>query len=138
MKGYSAVNYVEDCIGIHNINDVSSIELTKGSEKHTLKMSKDSNGNSVFSIDGDSVEDKEFRQIYQYVIGITMEDIVDKKPEGKVYMTVKYNFNDSTSVTYTYYDYDKEYCIVKASNGLSCLSLKEELNTAFDKVEEGA
>lgn len=136
LEDNNAVDYVEDFIGIYNIDDVANVEITKGKETHTMKMSTDSQGVTSFSIDGKGVEDKTFRKIYQYVIGLTFEDIVDKEPGGEVYMTVKYNFADSASITYTYYDYDKDYCIVKASNGLNGLTLKEELDTAFKTVKE--
>jgi len=136
LEEKTAIDYVEDFIGIHNIQDVSSVDIVKGKEKHTMKMSTDSQGVTSFSIDGKGVEDKAFRKIYQYVIGLTFEDMVDKEPGGKVYMTVTYNFKDSQSVTYTYYDYDKKYCIVKASNGRNCITLKEELDTAFETVAE--
>ena len=137
LKDYRAVNYVEDFVGIYNIQDVSNIVVAKGKETHTLKMSQDSDGADSFFIDDERVEDKQFRKIYQYVIGITFEDVVEKEPSGKTYMTVKYNFKDSDSVTYTYYEYDEKYCIVKANNGLNCLTLKSELDAAFENVSEG-
>jgi len=128
VKELSAMDYVEKFIGIHNIADVNSVEVTKGEEAHTMEIDSDDAGVTAYKVDGETLQEKAFKQLYQSVIAISFEKIVEENPAGEVYANITYNFKDSSSAEYTYYSYDEEYCSVKAKNDLICLVKKTDID----------
>lgn len=133
VKGYRAIDYVENFVSIYNISGVSSIDITKGDKKYSMKINEAS-GSTTYSIDGKNWEESNFRKAYQQVIGIAFDNIVNEKAEGKVYATVKYNFKDSTSAVYNYYDYDNDSCIVVAKNALTCTVPKSSIDNMIKSI----
>jgi len=133
VKGYRANDYVENFVSIYNISGVSSIDITKGDKKYSMKINEAS-GSTTYSIDGKNWEESNFRKAYQQVIGIAFDNIVNEKAEGKVYATVKYNFKDSTSAVYNYYDYDNDSCIVVAKNALTCTVPKSSIDNMIKSI----
>jgi len=131
IKDFKAADYVEGFIGLHNIADVSSINITKGEKSYSMKLIRD-NDFTNYMINDIVVKEKEFKQLYQSVIAVSAKDFVQDTPEGEVYAEITYNFTDNTSIAYKYYNYDENYCIVKAMNDLTGLVSKEDIDGVIE------
>ena len=136
VKELNATDYIEKFIGIHNIADVNSVEIIKGEETHAMEIASDGAGATTYKVDGETLQEKEFKLLYQSVIAVSLVDIVNENPAGEVYAKIVYNFKDSSSAEYTYYDYDKDYCSVKAKNDLICLVKKADIDALVQSFGE--
>lgn len=131
IKEFKASNYVEGYIGLHNIVTVSSISISKGDETHTMAI-EEAEGYTNYLIDGIVMKEKDFKGIYQSVIAVSAKDFVEETPDGEVYAEITYKFKDETSISYKYYDYNENYCLAKAMNGLTALVAKADIDNLVE------
>ena len=135
VKDSRAEDYVDRFINLFNIDTVKSIEVKTEAKTHILKITKKSDDESTYKINGKSVSEEAFREIYQLIIGVTATDFVDEEPDGNKKCEFTFAFTDNTKKTFTYYTYNDRYCIVKADNGLRCLTLTKNLDAVNDKLK---
>lgn len=135
VKESRADDYVDRFINLFSIDAVKSIEVKAEGETHILEITKKSEDESTYKIDGKLVSEKPFKELYQLIIGVTATDFVNKEPAGDKKCEFTFNFMDNTKKTFTYYVYNDRYCIVKADNGLRCLALTKNLDAVKDKLK---
>ncbi len=131
IKDFKVADYVEGFIGLHNIAEVESVVITKGEKSHSMKLIRDDEFTN-YMIDDIVIKEKEFKQLYQSVIAISAEDFIQEAPDGEVYAEIIYKFTDSTSISYKYYNYDENYCSVRAMNSLTALVPKANIDSVID------
>lgn len=135
VKESRADDYVDRFINLFSIDAVKSIEVKAEGKTHTLEITKKSDDENTYKINGKLVSEKPFKEIYQLIIGVTATDFVNKEPAGDKKCEFIFNFADNTKKTFTYYTYDDRYCIVKADNGLRCLTLTKNLDAVTDRLK---
>lgn len=135
VKESRADDYVDRFINLFSIDAVKSIEVKAEGKTHTLEITKKSDDESTYKINGKLVSEKPFKEIYQLIIGVTATDFVNKEPAGDKKCEFIFNLTDNTKKTFTYYTYNDRYCIVKADNGLRCLALTKNLDAITDRLK---
>ena len=135
VKESRADDYVDRFINLFSIDGVKSIKVKAEGKTHTLEITKKSDDESIYKINDKLVSEKPFKEIYQLIIGVTATDFVNKEPAGDKKCEFIFKFTDNTKKTFTYYTYDDRYCIVKADNGLKCLTLTKNLDAVKDRLK---
>lgn len=135
VKESRADDYVDRFINLFNIDTVKNIKISADGETHTLEITKKSEDESTYKINGKLASEESFREIYQLIIGITATDFVDKEPAGEKKCEITFNFTDNTKKAFSYYAYNDRYFAVKADSGLNCLTLSKNLNSVMDKLK---
>ena len=135
VKESRADDYVDRFINLFSIDAVKSIKVKAEGKTHTLEITKKSDDESIYKINDKLVSEKPFKEIYQLIIGVTATDFVNKEPAGDKKCEFIFKFTDNTKKTFTYYTYDDRYCIVKADNGLKCLTLTKNLDAVKDRLK---
>ena len=125
-----ATDYLDRFIHIFNIGEIKNITVDFGNKKHSLSIKGDTEkeGDAVFSIDGKKVNEADFKNIYQNIIGITLANVADNRNKGEKLCTITFAFKDKTKKSYSYYKYDERYAVVKSDSGIECITLIKNLD----------
>lgn len=132
VKDVKAEEYVEKFIQLFNIKTVGKIVITADGEEHTLLNVKDGGG---YKVDGDTVTEADFKELYQLIIGVTAADFTNDAATGTEKCTFTFHFNDGKQEVFTYCIYNDRYSIVKADNGMTCLVLTKSLDNILTKLK---
>jgi len=135
IKNATAQNYIDRFIHLFNINTVKKISVKAGNKEHLLSIEKNADKSMTYKIDGKTSEESKFKPIYQQIIGITAADFIEEKDEGEENCTISFSLNDGSTKKFTYYIYNDRYCIVKADNNLTCLTLTKNIDTLFEQLK---
>lgn len=137
VKNLSADEFVDNFIHLFNISDVSEITVKNSKKTHNISISKKSEDEYDYKIDGKIKVKENFTPVYTSIIGITSSSFMPgKEPGGEEYCMIKFDFNNKSSKTFIYYEYDERYCAVKADNGLTCLVTKESIDAIFKAMNK--
>ncbi len=137
VKNLNADEFVDRFIHLFNVSDVSGITVRKAQENHSILINKKSEDTYDYKIDGKIKVKDNFTPIYTSIIGVTASSFMPgTEPGGEEYCTIKFDFNDKTSKSFTYFAYDDRYSIVKADNGLACLVTTESIDDIFKSFDK--
>lgn len=137
VKNLSADEFVDNFIHLFNVSDVSKTTVKNSKKTHNISISKKSEDEYDYKIDGKIKVKENFTPVYTSIIGITSSSFMPgKEPGGEEYCMIKFDFNDKSSKTFNYYVYDDRYCIVKADNGLTCIVTKESIDAIFKAIDK--
>ncbi len=135
IKGINAKNYVDRFINLFNIDTVKEIKIEADGEEHILSIEKKSEDSYTYKVGEKMLAESNFKKLYQLIIGIVAADFTDEKAAGKEKCSITFTFNDGSSKNFTYYIYNDRYCIVKADNNLTCLTLTKNLDNILNELK---
>jgi len=135
IKGVDAKNYVDRFINIFNIDTVKEIKIEADGEEYLLSIEKKSEDSYTYKVGEKIVAESNFKKLYQLIIGIRAVDFTGEKATGKEKCSITFSFNDGSSKKFTYYVYNDRYCIVKAGNNLTCLTLTKNLDNIINELK---
>ena len=100
-------------LNLENIDNVSSIDITADGETHTMSIARD--GDAVtYHVDGKEAMERNFKDLYQKVIGLSASGLIDTTPSGNAAVTVVYHLTDNSAKTLAFYEFDdRNYAAVK-------------------------
>lgn len=135
VKGVDAKNYVDKFINLFNIDKVKEIKIAADGEEYLLSIAKKSEDSYTYKLGEKILAESNFKKLYQLVIGIVATDFTEENVSGKEKCSITFSFNDGTSKKFTYYIYNDRYCIVKADNNLTCLTLTKNLDNILNELK---
>lgn len=135
IKGVNAKNYVDRFINLFNIDTVKEIKIEADGEEHILSIEKKSEDSYTYKVGEKILEESNFKKLYQLVIGVAAADFTEEKAAGKEKCSITFSFNDGGLKKFTYYVYNDRYCIVKADNNLTCLTLTKNLDNILEQLK---
>ncbi len=135
IKGVNAKNYVDRFINLFNIDTVKEIKIEADGQEYILSIEKKSEDSYTYKVGEKILAESNFKKLYQLIIGIGATDFTDEKAAGKEKCSITFLFNDGSSKKFTYYVYNDRYCIVKANNNLTCLTLTKNLDNIIDELK---
>lgn len=117
------------------ITKINQVVFEGNGQKYTLDISGKED-NYTYKINGKKIEEDVFKKVYQEIIGITVDKMVDKTVTGgKAEYTVTFRYLDKSKVTYSYVSYDsRNYVLQKDGTGEKIL-LKKRLPTAMENIK---
>ena len=135
VKEAKAQDYIDRLIHIFNIEDVSGITISADGESYDLSITKKGEDEYSYKINGKHSVEKNFKAIYQKIIGVTAAEFSEKKVSGTEKCTITFNFTDGRKKAFKYCIYDERYSIVKANNSMTCLTLTKNLDEILEKLK---
>ena len=135
IKGVNAKNYVDRFINLFNIDTVKEIKIEADGEEHILSIEKKSEDSYTYKVGEKILAESNFKKLYQLVIGVAAADFTEEKAAGKEKCSITFSFNDGGLKKFTYYVYNDRYCIVKADNNLTCLTLTKNLDNILEQLK---
>lgn len=117
-------------IQIFSIDKVSSVRLDAPQGTYTMEPGGE---DKDFLINGSVCDEKEFKKIYQQVIGLQFSEFTDASPSGEPAYTVTFTFDDGTQDTARYYSYDNKYMLAE-NNGNKYLVSTGDIDAAFKEL----
>ena len=120
--------YVRRVMYMNNIDNVESMKVDIGGTVHEFEIKRgekveDEEGNVsqdvVFKIDGQLVDDTNFRKLYQAIIGVMSDyEIYGETPEidKNDYFTIDYVFTDGSTHSLTYYRAGEFYYVTQVND----------------------
>lgn len=118
------------------ITKIDQVVFEGNKKKYTLDISGKED-NYTYKINGKKIDEDVFKDVYQEIIGITVDKMADKVVKGgKAEYTVTFRYLDKSKVTYSYVSYDsRNYVLQKDGEGEKIL-LKKRLPTAMENIEK--
>ena len=135
VKEAKAQDYIDRLIHIFNIENVSGITISTDGESYDLSITKKGEDEYSYKINGKHSVEKNFKAIYQKIIGVTAAEFSERAVSGTEKCTITFNFTDGSKKTFKYCVYDERYSIVKANNGMTCLTLTKNLDEILEKLK---
>ena len=132
FKDVDPISYLEPYVHLYDIENVSSITLTKGSVSCTASISGDVN-TATCKVNGKTVDANSFKNAFRALISVTYGKV--ESANGSNYLTVTFTMKDGSVKTYTYRDANKDYCVVRSSWGYDCMVLKSLIDNAFNNFQ---
>ena len=135
VKNANPKEFVDRFINLFTIEEVENINILADNEEYELSIIKKGEDKYEYKINGKIKAEDSFKKIYQNIIGIVASDFTNEKPSGKEKCKITFNFTDGKAKTFTYYEYDERRCIVKADNGLICLTMAKEIDAMLSSLK---
>lgn len=132
IKNLKADDYVDRFIHLMYLDTVEGVTVKTPDVTHNMTITRKSEDKTDYNIDGRIKVKETFTKIYTNVIGLSASEFTSASPSGTEKCAITFNFTDKTSKTFTYYNYNERYCIVKSNNGISCLVLNESVDEMLD------
>ncbi len=135
VKGLDAKNYVDRFINLFNIDTMKEIKIEADGEEYLLSIEKKSEDSYTYKLGEKVLAESNFKKLYQLIIGVVAVDFTEENATGKEKCSIKFTFNNGSSKKFTYYVYNDRYCIVKADNNLTCLTLTKNLDNILSELK---
>lgn len=118
------------------ITKINQVVFEGNGNKYTLDISGKED-NYSYKINGKKTEEDVFKDVYQEIIGITVDKMAEEPINGgKADYTVTFRYLDGNKVTYSYVPYDaRNYILQKDGVGEKIL-LKKRLPKAMENIKE--
>ena len=135
----STVDFVKDCTpqnvidrfsGIVYIERVNKVTVETGSEKYELGIERTLDGEnqvSQYTFDGEKIDDKTFKKLYQTVIASMVSRVSDDfHLEGDTVLRITYDLNVDPGVyVVEFITYNDDYYAVRRADGLTLYLIKK-------------
>ena len=135
VKEAKAQDYIDRLIHIFNIENVSGITISADGKSYDLSITKKGEDEYSYKINGKHSVEKNFKAVYQKIIGVTAAEFSEKEVSGTEKCTITFKFTDGSKKAFKYYIYDERYSIVKANNGMTCLTLTKNIDEILEKLK---
>lgn len=135
VKATNAEEYIDRFIHIFNIEKVKEIKISSDSQKHVLGIEKKGEDSYKYTVNSKHIVEENFKKLYQSIIGVVSAQFSFDNISGKEKCTIEFSFTDGTKKRFKYYIYDERYCIVKADNGMTCLTLTKNIDQIFENLK---
>ena len=135
VKEAKAQDYIDRLIHIFNIENVSGITVSADGESYDLSITKKGEDEYSYKINGKHSVEKNFKAIYQKIIGVAAAEFSESQVSGTEKCTITFNFTDGSKKEFKYCTYDERYSIVKANNSMTCLTLTKNLDEILEKLK---
>ena len=138
VEALNPIDYVSKLVEIHNIADVESVDIMKDGVvlKLEIDQSKQDEDSGKFKVNGKEMAEKDFKKLYQQVIGVTFTDYAAEKVSGQPFMTITYNMSDGSRSMVELYDYNERCYAARRSNGNCLTVLKSSMEELFKAIED--
>lgn len=136
IKEVKAEEFIDRLIHIFNIESVKSIVIEEDGKKDELKIQKKGEDSYKYTLNSTHMAENNFKTLYQKIIGVPAAKFVNEKAEGKEKCTITFSFNDGTKKSFKYFIYDERYSVVKADNGMTCLTLTKNIDEISTFIKE--
>lgn len=136
VKAIEPAKYADNFINLFNIDTVREISVRAEGEEYLLSIGKEDGKEAVYKLGDKILVEKNFKILYQSIIGITAADFVSENAAGKEKCSISFSFTDGSKKNFTYYIYNDRYCIVKADNNLTCLTLTKNIDSMLQQLKE--
>jgi len=133
VKDINPFDYIDKLAHIYSIKDVSSIEISYHNKKHILAIQR--SGDKVYTVDGNKINEDNFKTIYQEVIGVDIIDFATGVSKGEKVGEVTFVMMNGARETTGYYEYDNQKLLVVKPNEKQYLTLKEYIENIIDAIE---
>ena len=130
-----AFDLVSKFAHICNIEDVSTVKVTKADEVYTLAITGEEDSRK-YTLNDSEVEESAFKQeLYQGVIGLICTGFCSDAVYAQPVVTVEYAMKDGTAVKVEFVDYnDRNYAVFK--NGVCTMQiLKKDVNSLVETLK---
>ena len=114
---------------------MKEIRIEADGEEHILSIEKKSEDSYTYKLGEKTLAGSNFKKLYQLIIGIVAADFTEENAAGKEKCSITFSFNDGGSKKFTYYVYNDRYCIVKADNNITCLTLTKNLDNIIAELK---
>jgi hypothetical protein len=126
-------------VGLVNIDLVNTLDVQIGTK--ALSLSIERNGeDTTYLLNGNPIEEKDFKTLYQAIIGITSDVRLDKdmQIDATPVVTFDYTLTDGSNQTTTFYPYNNQfYSYSLADNFLVGCTIRQfnHILTVAEKIE---
>ncbi|MBQ3054159.1 MAG: DUF4340 domain-containing protein [Clostridia bacterium] len=121
-----------------SINNITSVNVASYDNSKNYTLTVDKNTAQLFFVNGKPAQESSFRTAYKYIVGIGLvsdagNHAVKKKPQHKI----TFNFDDGTSYTVTYFDYDdRNYVLDRNGENSNFLVAKKSVEEMYKYLAE--
>ena len=136
VASFEPFDYIYTFVQIFNIDEVKEVKYVKGGEEITLSIDRTDAENIAYSVNAESVEEDIFKKSYQEILGIFFTSAHKNGTVGKKCGSVTYTFNDGSTDTAEYFEYDERNYVVKKSSGKTYLILKKNFDNVISNVNK--
>ena len=132
------IDYISKLVEIHNIADVVSVDVEKDGDvmKLEIDQTKQDEDSGKFKVNGRETAEKDFKKLYQQVIGIVFTDYAAENTAQQPFMTITYNMSDGSQSSVKLYDYDERCYAAVRGSGTVLTVLKSSMNDLFKSIED--
>lgn len=136
FKDIKPFDLIDKFAHLYMIGDVRSIEVKIGETSYVMEI--EGNGeDGKYMIDGKSVSEKAFKEVYQIVVGRMITDTVkNEEQKGKQVAEITFEMIDGKKNTARYYEYDDRSFVVERPDGKKYLMLRKYIDELKEKMEE--
>ncbi|MBQ2931236.1 MAG: DUF4340 domain-containing protein [Clostridia bacterium] len=131
-------DYIIKFAHIYALDNVSSVTVNYKGKTYTLAVQRDTNDEkkTKYRINDRSVNEKNFKKLYQSVIGLTFTDVLQNQAAGKEVCAISFDLLDGGTQTARYYECDERNVILKRHDGKKYIMLKKHLGEMIKTLEE--
>ncbi len=132
IKNAKATDYIDRFIHLYDITKVKQLDIEYGGSKTSFSIDS---AKGKYKKNGKFIAENKLKDIYGSVVGITMSDFAQEQTRKKLQYKITFGFTDNTSKSYSYYEYDERYSVVKTDSGHSFLTLTKNLDTIKETIK---
>ncbi len=140
-NAFSNINpfdYIIKFAHIYALDNVSSIEVDYKGKTYNLSIQRDGDDETKnkYRINNRSLNEENFKKLYQAVIGLTITSIPQNQTAGKEVCTISFALIDGSTQTARYYECDERNLILKRHDGKKYIMLKKYLDEMIEALEK--
>lgn len=136
--GINPFDYIIKFAHIYALDNVSSVRVDYKGKTYTLAVQRNANDEkkTKYRINDRSVNEENFKKLYQAVIGLTITDIPQNQTEGKEVCSISFELINGGAQTARYYECDERNVILKRHDGKRYVMLKKHLDEMIRELEK--
>ncbi len=121
---------------LEKIDNVKSVHLFYDNKNHIMSIDRSSDEES-YKIGNLNVEEDVFKDLYQKIIGVTVEGEVENPGSGQHLCSVTFNYiDDLGSKTIDYYTYEDRFASIIINGELKFFTSRDKVQKIIDGVNE--
>lgn len=132
VKDIKPFEYLEKFANIYNIDDVTKVTVTSGSEKYEMEINRKSDKEAYYKINQKDATEDAFKAAYQSVIGLSITSEAESQPKEKPVCKIVFTFKDGSEKVTEIFEYDDRNYGVLKNDGSYSLTLKKNIANMLD------
>lgn len=140
-NAFSNINpfdYIIKFAHIYALDNVSSIAIDCKGKTYNLNIQRVDNDEkkTKYRINDRSINEENFKKLYQAIIGLTITDIPQNQTAGKEVCTISFDLISGETQTARYYECDERNLLLQRHDGKRYIILKKYLEEMIKTLEE--
>ncbi len=133
---YNYMQLVDKLIHLENIDEISKVTINGNGKNYEMTI-EGAGDNAGYKINSVAVSEDTFKNVYQAVIGILLDDFTaSAESAGETECTVTYHKKNGEKTVVTYHNWDERNYLVRINGEGNLICRKKQITSVLDKLNQ--